>query len=85
VKEGLKRMEGPLETRIPRFLFKYRVTSQASTGTALAVLLMGRQIRTHLNLLYPTTLQKVRNQQITQKKNHDSNARLRDSKQETGY
>ena len=28
VKKGLRKMEGPLETRIPRFLLKYRVMPQ---------------------------------------------------------
>ena len=55
-------MEGPLETRIPRFLLKYRVTPQSTTGTAPAELLMRRRIRTHLDLLYPTNHQKARNQ-----------------------
>lgn len=40
VKEGLRKMEGPLETRIPRFLLKYRVTLQTTMGTAPAELLM---------------------------------------------
>ena len=55
VKEGLKRMTGSLEARLPRFLLKYRVTPQATTGIAPTELLMGRRIRTHLDLLYPTT------------------------------
>ena len=37
VKEGLKKM---LEVRLDQFLFKYRVTPQATTGIALAELLM---------------------------------------------
>ncbi len=67
VKEGLKKMTGPLETRIPRFLFKYRVTPKATTGQTPAELLMGRRIRTHLDLLYPTKQQRVRSQQMLQK------------------
>ena len=55
IKEGLKRMTGPLETRLSRFLLKYRVTSQATTEIAPTGLLMGHRIRTHLDLLYPTT------------------------------
>ena len=62
VKKGLRRMEGPLETRIPRFLLKYRVTPQSTTGTAPAELLIRRRIRMHLDLLYPTNHQKARNQ-----------------------
>ena len=59
VKEGLKKMKGVLEVSFPRFLLKYRVTPQATTGIAPAELLMGCRIRTHLDLLYPTTRQKV--------------------------
>ena len=68
VKDGLERMTGPLETRLPRFLLKYRVTPQATTGIAPTELLMGRRIRTHLDLLYLTTRQRVREHQMQQKK-----------------
>ena len=69
VKEGLKKMQGPLELRIPRFLFKYRVTP---TGATPAELLMGRRLRTHLDLLYPTTQRRVRRQQQAQKWNRET-------------
>ena len=59
VQTVVKKMEGPLETRLARFLFKYRVTPQAATGIAPAELLMGRRLRTHLDLLYPTVKDKV--------------------------
>ena len=55
VKEALKKMTGPLETRILTFLLKYRVTPQDTTEIAPTKLLMGHRIRTHLDLLYPTT------------------------------
>ena len=71
VKEGLKKMQGPLELRIPRFLFKYRVTPQTTTGATPAELLMGRRLRTHLDLLYPTTQRRVRRQQQAQKWNKE--------------
>ena len=54
VKEGLKRMTGPLEARLPRFLLRCRVTPQATTGIAPSELLMGCRICTHLDLLYQT-------------------------------
>lgn len=77
VKNGLKKMNGPLETRISRFLFKYRVTPQATTGISPSELLMHRRIRTHLDLLYPTTYQKVRSRQMLQKRNCDRHANSR--------
>ncbi len=36
VKEGIKKMTGPLELRLTRFLFKYRVTPQSTTRIATA-------------------------------------------------
>ena len=77
MKEALKKMTGPLEVRVQRFLFKYRVTPQATTGVSPAELLMGRRIHTHLDLLYPDIQQRVRNKQIRQKEDHDAHARSR--------
>ena len=67
VKAGLRKMDGPLEVRIARFLLKYRVTPQTTTGLTPAELLMGRRLRTHLDLLYPTVKQRVKRQQQAQK------------------
>ena len=68
VKEALKKMTGPLEVRVQRFLFKYRVTPQATTGVSPAELLMGRRIRTHLDLLYPDIQQRVRTNKSARKR-----------------
>ena len=68
-------MTGPLEVRVQRFLFKYRVTPQATTGVSPAKLLMGRRIRTHLDPLYPDIQQRVRNKQTRQKEDHNAHAR----------
>ena len=77
VKEGVKKMSGSLEVRIARFLFKYRVTPQATTGIAPAVLLMGRSLRTHLDLLYPTVQERVRKKQMAQKESSDTHSQTR--------
>ena len=77
VKEGVKKMSGPLEVRLSRFLFKYRVTPQATTGIAPAELLMGRRLRTHLDLLYPTLQETVRNQQRKQHEHVNAHAHAR--------
>ena len=66
-------MTGLVETRLPRFLLKYRVIPQATTGIAPTELLMGRRIHTHLDLLYLTTRQRVREHQMQQKKSGDTN------------
>ena len=34
IKIGVKKLNGPLKVRLARFLFKYRVTPQATTGIA---------------------------------------------------
>ena len=53
-KDGMKKMseEGSLETRISRFLFKYRITPHATTGLTPAEMLMGRKPRSPLDLLH---------------------------------
>ena len=66
VKAGVKRLKGSLEVRLSRFLFKYRVTPQATTGIAPAELLMGRRLRTHLDLLFPTVQERVQGKQREQ-------------------
>ena len=66
VKTGLKKMKGPLQTRLSRFLLKYRATPQTTTGLTPAELLMGRKLRTHLDLLYPTKGKLIRQQQERQ-------------------
>ena len=67
VKAGVKRLKGSLEVRLSRFLFKYRVTPQATTGIAPAELLMGRRLRTHLDLLFPTVRERIQRKQREQK------------------
>ena len=44
---------GTLETNIQRFLLNYRTTPQGTTGIPPAQLLMGRQLRTRLDLVIP--------------------------------
>jgi len=53
VKNGLKKLSGPLEVRLERFLFRYRATPQSVTGVSPAMKLMGRELRTRLNALIP--------------------------------
>ena len=77
MKEALKKMTGPLEVRVQRFLFKYCVTPQATTGVSPAELFMGRCICTHLDLLYPDIQQWARNKQIRQKEDYNAHVRSR--------
>ena len=53
-KESIKRSTtGSLETRVNRFLFHYRTTPHTTTGVTPAELLVGRRLRTHLDLIHP--------------------------------
>ena len=52
-KHGVSKLSGSMENRIIQFLFKYRITPQTTTGLSPAELLMGRRLRSHLDLLHP--------------------------------
>ena len=46
MKDGLKKLvSGSLETKLARFLFKYRLTPQTVTGVSPAELMFGRPLR----------------------------------------
>ena len=63
-KEGLKRIKvGALNTRVARFLFKYRLTPHSSTGVSPAELMFGRKLRSQLDLVKPDAGQKARLEQ----------------------
>ena len=63
-----------LETRVSRFLFKYRITQHSTTGIAPAEMLMRRKPRSRLDVLHPDVRQRVQNQQKKQKELHDQHA-----------
>ena len=72
VKNGLKKnTKGDFELRLARILYKYRTTPHATTGKSPAELLLGRKLRTHLDLLHPDLAQRVEEKQNSQKENHD--------------
>ena len=53
-KSGMKKLrEGSIETKVSRFLFKYRLTPQSSTGVFPSELMFGRRIRSPLDNLRP--------------------------------
>ena len=55
----MKLRKGSLETRLSRFLFKYRITPHTVTGVAPAEVMFGRRLRTHLDSLKPNLSKKV--------------------------
>ena len=77
-KSALKKLSsGSLQARVNDFLFKYRITLQTTTGISLAQLMLGRQLRSHLDLLLPNVADKVQWNQSLQKQTHDYHARDR--------
>ena len=77
-KEGLKRIkEGSLNTRVARFLFKYRLTPHSSTGVSPAELMFGRKLKSQLDLVKPDAGQKARLEQDRKRKSHDAHAKPR--------
>ena len=62
-KNAVTKLDGPMEVRLSKFLFKYRITPQTTTGLSPAQLLMGRRLRTHLDLLHPDTAARMNDKQ----------------------
>ena len=82
-KEGMKKMSGGnVETRVSRFLPRYRITPHTSTGVSPAELLLGRKPRSRLDLVYPEIGRKVRQSQVFQKQAHDWHAKERTMQEE---
>ena len=67
----------PLETKLARFLFKYRITPHTTTRQSPAEMLLGRRPRSVLDLLHPDTATQVHKSQTRQKLNHDRHVRER--------
>lgn len=77
-KESMKKStEDSLDTRIARFLFRYRLTPHSTTGMAPAQLLLGRRPRSHLDLLKPDIATRVQGKQYDQKTQHDLHSKGR--------
>ena len=76
-KEGIEKMGGTMRTKLSQFLLKYRITPHTTTGVPPAQLLMGRSLRTQLDLLQPNLGNRVRDKQAQQKTVHDYHARER--------
>ena len=66
-----KSKPGDITTQLARFLFHYRTTPHSTTGVTPAELLMGRPLRTHIDLVKPSIASRVHTKQSDQKRNHD--------------
>ena len=77
-KESMKKsLPGSLGTRLPRFLFKYRITPHSTPGLSPAELLMGKRLQSHLHQLHPVVAKRVQHHQETQKVGHDQHCKAR--------
>ena len=77
-KQALKRIQGnSIQEKLFKFLFQYQITPHTTTGIAPAELLMGRRLRSRLDLLFPTVSQKVESKQLKQKEEHDATKPVR--------
>ena len=77
-KSDKKLTEGTLESRVIRFLFHYCTTSHATTGQSPAELMLGRQVKTRLDLLKPDIGKGVRAHQEQQKRAHNDHSQPRE-------
>ena len=78
MKQGLKKHKnGSLEERIAKVLFTYYIAPQNTTGVSPSELLLGRRLRSCLDLIYPHQVGHVEQSQLRQKISHGSLAHLR--------
>lgn len=63
------------KTNLVRFRFQYRITPLTTTGLMPAEMLLGRKPKSHLDLLHPDVVEKVRAHQRKQKVGHDKHER----------
>ena len=68
----------PWQHRIADFLLTYRTTPHSTTNVAPSILLMGRSLRTRLDMLRPNLGGTVCAAQAKQKQYHDEQSKLRD-------
>lgn len=73
-KNAMKKMDnkGPIEEKVLKFLTRYRATPHTTTGLTPSELLLGRKIRTHLDLLFPSLYDSVSDSVTRQKINYDN-------------
>ena len=81
IKRGLRKVTGgDIHTRLAKVLFNYRISPQGTTGVVPTELLLGRKLRSRLDLLLPDLTQRVERKQDNQKRGYDMNTRQRNFK-----
>ena len=82
VKDGLTKMPGSsVAQKLQLVLFNYRLTPHSTTGRSPAEMLMGRKLRSRLDLLHPNLQSKVHKKQERMKETHDAHAMERQFKE----
>ena len=77
-KSCMKKIQGgSLRARVNKFLLRYRVTPQTTTGRAPCVMLNKRSLKCKLDLVRPNLQPKIMMKQGQQKTNHDKSAEER--------
>ena len=66
-----------IHTKLSRFLMSYRTTPNTTTGVTPSELFLGRKVKTRLDILRPSLLNKVAGKQAVQKKYHDVHSDVR--------
>ncbi|XP_011404918.1 PREDICTED: uncharacterized protein K02A2.6-like [Amphimedon queenslandica] len=62
-KSTVSKLDGLMEHCLTQFRFKYRVTSQTTTNLSAVQLLIGRRLRTIMDLLHPDASKRVEDKQ----------------------
>ena len=70
-------ISGDIKSRLAKVLLTYRISPQSTTGVSPSELLVGRRLRTRLDLLKPNTAATVEEKQLKQKRQHDARAKDR--------
>ena len=82
MKQSLKKINGnSVEEKLSRFLLKHRITPHTTTGIPPSELLMGRRLRSKLDMLHPGLSGHVEERQWKQKQIHDKAKTLRKFKE----
>ena len=72
VKLALQRSDGDWDATLARWLLRQHITPHSTTSVTPSELMVGRVIRSRLDLLHPDMRNGVMKQQVTQKENHDA-------------
>ena len=77
-KQGMKKASsGTVSDKVSRLLFHYRITPHTTTGLTPSEMLMGRTLRSRLDLLKPDVQQRVIQKQSKQKLDRDKHSKSR--------